>query len=321
MIHSVSVKAPARLHMGFLDLAGSFGRRFGGVGMAVEGPRVRLTVRRASSVHADGPQADRVQRYAEQLLSALRLDTGVHIEVHEAIPEHAGLGSGTQLSLAVGVAVARLLGREESARQVAALHERGQRSGIGLAAFEQGGFVLDGGRGPSNAPPPLLARLVFPEAWRVLLIMDQDMAGLHGAREKGAFGALPLWRAEASAHLCHELLLRTLPALAEADLHQFGRGIATLQRVVGDHFAPVQGGRFASARVAQVLQWLEERGVTGVGQSSWGPTGFGLMASESQAQDLMHEAQALWSSSPSLRFVVTAGRNAGAEVVAQEGEV
>lgn len=321
MNHSLSVKAPARLHMGFLDLGGSFGRRYGGVGMAVEVPRVRLTARRAPAIGADGPQSERAQRYAGKFLNALHLDAGVHIEVHEAIPEHAGLGSGTQLALAVGVAIARLLGRSETARDVAALHERGQRSGIGLAAFEQGGFVLDGGRGAGNAPPPLLARLDFPAAWRVLLIMDEAMTGLHGAREIGAFGTLPPWRAETSAQLCHELLLRTLPALAEADLHQFGLGIATLQKVVGDHFAPVQGGRFASVRVAQVLRWLEERGVSGVGQSSWGPTGFGLMASESQARELMRAAQSLWPPSTSLRFVLTGGRNAGAEVLVQEGEI
>ena len=32
--------------------------------------------------------------------------------------------------------------------------------------------MLDGGRGHTPGPPPILARLDWPEAWRVLLIFD-----------------------------------------------------------------------------------------------------------------------------------------------------
>ena len=34
---------------------------------------------------------------------------------------------------------------------------------------------------------------------------------------------------------------------------EFGPSITEVQRIVGDHFAPAQGGRFASSRVADVL--------------------------------------------------------------------
>jgi len=36
-----------------------------------------------------------------------------------------------------------------------------------------------------------------------------------------------------------------------------GRDSRTLQRVIGDYFSPAQGGRFASARVAEVIAWLK----------------------------------------------------------------
>jgi predicted sugar kinase len=35
---TVSVTVPARLHLGFLDLDGGLGRRFGSLGMALDGP-------------------------------------------------------------------------------------------------------------------------------------------------------------------------------------------------------------------------------------------------------------------------------------------
>jgi predicted sugar kinase len=74
--------------------------------------------------------------------------------------------------------------------------------------------------------------------------------------------------------------------LLEQDLDTFGRSIAELQRAVGDHFAPAQGGRFSSPHVAQALNWLEAQGIACVGQSSWGPTGFAIVASEDQARSL-----------------------------------
>jgi beta-ribofuranosylaminobenzene 5'-phosphate synthase len=311
---SVSVLAPARLHMGFVDLSGSLGRRFGSVGLTLEGIGVALTAQVARGVSASGPQAERAERCAQSLLSFLHLPGGVRIEIQQAIPEHVGLGSGTQLGLAVGLALARLNGLDLTPRTVAALHERGQRSGIGVAAFESGGFLLDGGRGTQEAPPPVVARAEFPERWRVLLIQDDAVQGLHGTREMQAFQALPPFPDTLAAHLCRLMLMQILPALLEQDLDSFGRGIAQVQREVGDYFAPAQGGRFASPSVGEALRWLEQEGIAGVGQSSWGPTGFGIVGSEQQAHTLERSARERWPDASGLRFTVLAARNRGGEV-------
>lgn len=311
---SVSVLAPARLHMGFVDLSGSLGRRFGSVGLTLEGIGVALTAQLARGISASGPQAERAERCAQALQSHLQLPSGVRIEIRQAIPEHVGLGSGTQLGLAVGLALVRLHGMDLAPRKVAALHERGQRSGIGVAAFESGGFLLDGGRGTQEAPPPLVARAEFPERWRVLLIQDDAVQGLHGVRETQAFQALPPFPDALAAHLCRLMLMQILPALLEQDLDSFGRGIAQVQREVGDYFAPAQGGRFASQSVGEALRWLEEQGIAGVGQSSWGPTGFGIVGSEQQARALERSARERWPDASGLRFTVLAARNRGGEV-------
>ena len=307
----ILVRAPARLHMGFLDLSGSLGRRFGSVGLTLEGMGVLLRARRTEHVSAAGPQAQRALQYAQVFVTRLGLDAGAHLVVEEALPEHVGLGSGTQLALAVGLALARLYGLELSVREIATVHERGQRSGIGIGAFETGGFLLDGGRGSGDAPPPTVARVEFPAAWRVLLIFDDQARGLHGAREVQAFRHLPAFPDTLAAHLCRLMLMQAIPALLEQDLEPFGRSIAELQRAVGDHFAPAQGGRFTSPRVAQALSWLEAQGICCVGQSSWGPTGFAIVASEEQARTL---AQAGREHHPGLRFMVLAARNRGGEV-------
>jgi beta-ribofuranosylaminobenzene 5'-phosphate synthase len=310
----VRVHAPARLHMGFLDLNGSLGRRFGSVGLALEGAKVRLSARAAQSIIVSGPQAERARQYAQMFLARMGQGEGVQIHIEEAIAQHAGLGSGTQLALAVGAAINALYGKAYSVRQIATLHERGQRSGIGVGAFESGGFMVDGGRGEGEAPPPVILRLEFPEAWRLLLVFDQEREGLHGEKEIEAFRALPPIAQAQCAHLCHVLMMQTAPALVERDIDGFGRGIAQLQSVIGDHFAPAQGGRYSSPKVSGVLKWLEGCGITGIGQSSWGPTGFAVLASEKEATDYLREARTRWPAASGLAFHVMGGRNRGASV-------
>ncbi len=310
----VTVEAPARLHLGFLDLNGDLGRRFGSLGVTLEEITTRVHARHAAELAIEGPGAARVHDVAQRLLSRLGLPTTVALRVETAIPEHVGLGSGTQLTLAVGVALAQLHGLALDAREVARLLQRGARSGIGIGAFESGGVLLDGGRGRRDEPPPLIARADFPEPWRILLIFDTCEPGIHGAQEVAAFRRLPPFPAADAAALCRLVLMRALPALWEQDLEAFGTAVGTLQRVIGDHFAPTQSGRFARPEIAAVLQWLEAQGIAGIGQSSWGPTGFAIFGSPGQAQRLLRAAQAQFAAHPRLGFQVVRARNHGARI-------
>jgi beta-ribofuranosylaminobenzene 5'-phosphate synthase len=318
-VECVQVNVPARLHVGFLDLHGGLGRRYGSLGISLDAPQTRIRLRRADALAVDGPSAARARAYLQVLIAHFALDERLHLEVEEAIPEHVGLGSGTQLSLATAVACCRLHGLVVDLRTLALLLDRGLRSSIGIASFEQGGVILDGGRGEAELPPPVLARLPFPEAWRVLLIFDQERHGLHGKAELDAFAALPTFPSQLSAHLCRLALLVTLPALAEQDLDRFGDGLAELQRAIGDYFATVQGGaRYTSPPVAAVLAWLESEGLRGIGQSSWGPTGFAILGSEDDAARVVHALEHRWPAASGLRFVVSRGRNHGGEIITDE---
>lgn len=312
---AVHVTAPARLHLGFLDLEGGLGRRFGSLGLTIEGFATRLRIERAAADEIAGAaEVERARRLLAVLGRSWRLPP-VRITIEATIPAHVGLGSGTQLGLALGVGLARLAGRPEGAREVARLLERGARSGIGIGAFEQGGFILDGGRTAAGEPPPVTARLPFPAGWRLLLIFDRAREGLHGAGEAGAFGALPPYTPALAGELCRRVVMQLLPGLATGDIAAVGAAVGEIQRRVGDYFAPAQGGRFTSPAVSEVLAWLEGLGIAGVGQSSWGPTGFAMLESEEAAERLRRAAQARFAGRfPSLRFVVTAARNRGAEL-------
>jgi beta-RFAP synthase len=304
---SVTVCCSARLHLGFFDLQGGLGRRFGSLGLSLDQPLTRLTVRRSETTKVTGPEQERVARYLTLMCDQLICDQAggrdreaLHghcaVQVHQAIPPHSGLGSGTQIALAVATALRRLHGRPDDHAGDAALLGRGARSGIGIGLFSQGGLVVDGGKGPLAEPPPLLMRAAVPEAWRVLLVLDRDRQGLSGAQERAAFAALGPMDAAVSGAICRLVLMQALPALAEHDFSAFGAAISAIQAHVGDYFAPCQGGRFTSPRVAAALALLAAAGASGIGQSSWGPTGFAFAASDHEAQrlaEVLHRSDAM----------------------------
>ena len=283
----VRVSTTARLHLGFLDLAGDLRRRFGSIGLAIDGFPTEIRMRRAAQFAARGAETARAAHVVRRLADALKRPLDVEVEIASAIPAHAGLGSGTQLALALAAAFRRLNGLAPDTAADTAILERGARSGVGVGLFESGGFVLDGGRGPATIVPPILSRLAFPRDWRVVLLLDRELAGVHGEIERTAFAALPPLASSAAAELCRRALMQVAPGVAEADFRAFGAGVSAIQRILGDHFAPAQGGgRFTSARVGNVLSRLEAAGAIGVGQSSWGPTGFAFAEDPDQAARL-----------------------------------
>ncbi len=283
---TVRVATSARLHLGFLDLNGNLGRRFGSIGLSLDAPVTRLSLEPSSEMRVLGPEAERAERYLSRMVDELRVPRGHRLTVEAAIPAHSGLGSGTQLALAVASAVRLLHGFAPDPRGDATRLGRGARSGVGIGLFERGGLVVDGGRGRRVEAPPLLTRLSVPSAWRVLLVMDPDRAGLAGGAERAAFASLPLLSETTTGRICRLVLMLALPALAESDLATFGFAVTELQRILGEHFAPAQGGRFTSPRVAAALARLAAAGAAGIGQSSWGPTGFAFAADQVDAERL-----------------------------------
>ncbi|MDH3637155.1 MAG: GHMP kinase [Gammaproteobacteria bacterium] len=310
---TVTVDAPARLHFGFTDLDGGLGRRFGSLGLTLDGLSTRLQVHEAGTFSASGRGAGQALRWAESMLERLGLNSAVHIDVVAAIPEHAGLGSGTQLALAVGTALNRVLDLGLDSPRLARLLGRGARSGIGIGAFDHGGFLVDGGKGSSDEPPPVTARFEFPPHWRVLLLFDRHAKGLHGRGETLAFSNLPACSDAQSGALCRLVMMKILPSLAEVDWVPFAQGVGELQDIVGDHFAAAQGGRYTSDAVAEVLAWCRTQGFEGIGQSSWGPTGFVVVDSETRAHALLREVERRFVGR-GLTWQVAGGRNRGAEI-------
>lgn len=325
----VRVAAPARLHLGFLDPDASLGRRWGSLGLCVEGfetvVELRLAEADQGSAAAGVPpgELDRARQHLDRLRhhwpATRRQALALHLA--QALPPHAGFGSGTQLALAVGRAYAALMdlpADETRTPQLAQALSRGLRSGIGIAAFDQGGLLLDGG--PSDAADhhriaPLLARLALPGDWRIVLALDPHQEGLSGSAERQALQTLPPFPQANAAAICHETLMRVLPGAATDEFRSFAAGLNRIQALLGDHFAPAQpDGAYTSPAVGRLMRWLGHHHPTAVGQSSWGPTGFAFFASAAAAQAACDAAREAGQLDDRLALHVVSARNEGARL-------
>ena len=298
---AVFVEASARLHFGVLDLRGARGRWFGGIGASTAYPSLRVSAARADTLSAQGEDAERAREFARLFLAHHHLRAGAEIHVHRTLPSHVGLGSGTQLALAVARALAELYGVDSDVRGLARAVGRGKRSAIGTWTFEDGGLVVEGGRrAESDECGPLIARVPIPSTWRCILAIPEGAPGISGAEEAEAFARLPRPPAIEVERVAHLVLMSLLPSLADADLAGFGRALTEVQDVTGRWFAPVQGGTFAPGASADLVRRLREWGAHGVGQSSWGPAVYGIVDGDELARRLADRVVEAMGSSASV---------------------
>jgi len=323
----VIVRTPSRIHVTLIDLHGGSGRVDGGIGITLDEPGVLLEAELApvlSVCGGDRAVQERVSGIVTDVLRKLGAGGSVAITIRSSYPPHVGLGSGTQLALAVARAIAELHGRHLPVKELAKIVGRGGTSGIGTAAFEYGGFIVDGGHRfgdegektdfrPSAAsrgvsPPPVIARHDFPADWRILLAIPNVPAGASGSREVDIFRdncPVPLGEVR---QLSHEVLMRMLPGIASRDLDLFGSSINEVQKL---GFKKVEIAH-QSPQVTGLPEILRNAGAAGAGLSSFGPAVYaigdtGMTAIEQAAQSFMNEHNGGTTR-------ITAARNSGAIV-------
>jgi beta-ribofuranosylaminobenzene 5'-phosphate synthase len=288
MPHHVTVTTGARLHFGPLSVgATASGRTFGGVGVMVDRPgfRVEFTQQQSNEIEA-GERRDRVRRCLDRCRNVVPIPA-CRIRVIDAPPAHAGFGAGTQLALAVAAGLFRIGGqRVPRAQRLAEIAGRGRRSAVGIHGFEQGGFLVDAGKSGAGAIGVLACRIELPPAWRFLLVTPADERGLSGEHERTAFERLPPMPAATTDRLCRLVLTALLPAAHAGDSRSFGAALTEYGRLVGEYFAPEQGGICAHPLAPAIIEQLRAAGADGLAQTSWGPTLCALIDSEDRAESI-----------------------------------
>jgi len=317
-----SVTAHARLHFGFCNLSLARERLYGSLGVALDRPSVTIT---ASPAEAVGCDRAPIREYAERAVDLLGVD-GAAVTVEGALPRHVGLGSGTQFALATLVAVARAHDRRVAVRARAPDLGRGGRSGVGVATFEDGGFVLDAGhptaRFTTDRPaigrwsvPPVVARHPIPDDWRFLIVVPDTPAGPSGDDEDRSMRSVVESAPPApSDRLAGVIARRVLPAITEGAAERFGAAVADVGRLNGTWYADEQGGVYRPPAGELVAALDDAPAVYGAGQSSWGPAVYGV--TDAERADAARDAgrTALDAAGVDGRVLIAAGRNRGAEI-------
>jgi beta-ribofuranosylaminobenzene 5'-phosphate synthase len=323
----VMVDAPSRIHLTLVDLHGGLGRVDGSVGLALEEPRLLLEASLSPQCQVTGGEPwthEVIRDVGRRMLEAIHARAPARFRIRESVPRHAGLGSGTQLALSAGRALAALHGREVPVRELARITGRGGTSGIGTAAFELGGFLVDGGHSfgpggekqdyrPSSAstgvsPAPVIARHPFPEDWKVVLAIPCTDPGASGGREREIFRThCPVDPGQVQA-VCREVLVRMLPGIAERDLDLFAASVNRIQEL---GFKRVEVN-LQDPAIRDLPAAMRAAGAACAGLSSFGPAVYAI--TDTGAREVEGAAIASMEGSGGGSTWITRARNQGARI-------
>ncbi len=286
MANRVVVETGARLHFALLDLTGDLGRIDGSIGVALTRPRLVLRACPGRSLKTN-MFPDLAHLALQRLNKHYGLHKGLEIEVLESYPHHVGLGLTTQMLLSTAAAYNALYGCNATVRELARIVGRGGTSGVGVAAFEHGGFIFDGGHtfGPGKQkqgflpsdrsaapPPPVLFRSPLPRDWIFDVFVPQSSAGLSGRPELEFFRKNCPIQGRDTCKIAHIVLSCILPAVAERDVETFVKGINLLTTLGFKRKEINRQSKFVKRLIRCFAQAVG--GSAAVGMSSFGPAIF-----------------------------------------------
>lgn len=316
----VEIETGSRLHFGLLCPTPDQRWYYGGLGMMIQDPGCRLSLStkavEGTDVGADHLDVDAsVRPRIAKFLADYRASGHIHlppviVKSHRDVALHSGLGTGTQLTLALA-AGCRVLSGQGISRDVSEMARqfgRSRRSAIGTMGFMSGGLLVDYGRWEDR-----VERIEFPEDWRLVLIRPRQSAGLSGDSEETFFGdRKPLTQATLS-ELVSQIEHQIVPAIESKNFAEFAAGLQAYGDLAGADFAAMQGGLFSSAVMRDVLRQLKSLTEFTAVQSSWGPTVCLPTESMFQAQNLVSQLNSIVDDSVA-EILVTSARNQGASI-------
>lgn len=320
----VDITTGSRLHFGLLCGPPDGNWHYGGLGLMLNQPvwriHVSLIVDSEKDVIDTSPAiAERAVRLLSEFRQLHPQLPPVHITTRNEVEPHAGLGSGTQLTLSLAAAFVLLSGerRPSSIATLASKLGRSQRSAVGTHGFDHGGFLVDHGRTENE-----IRRIVFPEDWRMVLLTPTTSQGMSGSTEEAFFSQreflAPAMLDEFDTLINHNIL----PAIKERNLPNFRTALAKYGEMAGRFFAAAQGGIFSNESIRHVTQELLQKGISGAVQSSWGPTVCIPAATAAEAIDIQRAVFEI-TSKDHMRVTIAEPRNTGASIrtVASEDHI
>ncbi len=326
----VKITTPSRLHFGLIDLNGTIGRIDGGLGVALNRPTSKIEVESSDEYKLEitssyGYSYAEIDQLTKNIIQSLKIKDEIHIKLNSKIPAHVGLGSKTQLSLALSKALSLLNKIEKTPYDLARLTSRGGTSRIGLTAFERGGFIVDGGHtfgdgkekesylpsSASTAPPaPITSWEPVPDDWYFVVTIPQIQQGASGPEEVDIFQQhCPISLNEVRI-ISHIILMKILPAIKQKQIAPFGSGLYELQKI---GFKKIEIA-LQDKIIPDLIEFFMENGAVGSGMSSFGPVTFALIKGALKAQKLEEKTKSFLKNKCKAEVFITNVNNEGAKI-------
>ena len=268
--------SPARIHLGFLELDQTLPRFFGSIGLTVSNFCFEVQISKSKNLSIITEHKN-LKKKTLEIFFKFKKKYNVNfckINIRKIIPSHVGLGSGTQFSLTIGYLISKLNNLNISIDEIALFLNRGNRSGIGVQSFKQGGFTIDIGKkkGTNNLPLKLM-NIKWPQDWKVILLFDLKGENIFGENEANKFKDVNKRYRSKFNYNYSTLFLKILPGIMEKDFESFAEGIQLIQNNMSEVFYK-NSKKFSSKNINHIFDYLRNKKIMGFGQSSWGPTGF-----------------------------------------------
>ena len=277
MSKSIILDTPARIHLGFLDLNHLAERNFGSIGLTISKFKNIFEIKEHDKFEIESKDKT-IKKKIEKIFkkfSKIKKLKNCKIIVSQNIPQHVGLGSGTQISLSVGYLISEFNNLNFSINEISQISERGLRSGIGIQSFKTGGFIVDSGKAKgSNSLPLTIFNKKWPKQWKIILVFDQKISGIFGKNEVQEFNKMKKEVLNIGNINCKTVLMKILPSIIEKDFANFSSGIQIIQDNMSKIFYRNKKNKFASKEIELIFNFLKKKKIFGFGQTSWGPTGF-----------------------------------------------
>ena len=312
-INKISVTAAAHLHTGNFDMTGDLGRLYGTVGFAVD-RQLEVEVAKGVDVRSEDEAA---YLFASRFVDAFDL-AGAEVNVKKTIPKFVGMGYHTTLALSIGTALAKLYNLKLTTEQIALTMQRGAITSLGVHAFKVGGFIVEGGFKVDQREkmiPPLIFHQEVPKDWIfVIAIANEPQEKIVKMREKEdiILRNLKLMPKETSDMLSRIVLVKIIPSIVENDLKSFGEGLTAFNSELGKFWNEYQCGRtYCHPVVEEAIKIMLKRSTCAC-QTSWGPTIYGIVDRQTQAELLTNELKKYLSKNGGGQVFYTKAANAGA---------
>lgn len=279
----------SRVHFGLFGGFTDRGRSYGGLGAMASEPGLKLRIAPADRMEFEGDQAERLREFTRKWLAATghRPPSPCRIVLEQSPDSHVGLGTGTQIGLAVSALLYRFyFGEVPAVETLARSTGRGQRSAVGTYGFQRGGFIVDSGKATGEELSRLDFHCDLPVNWRFVFIQTSHPGGLSGGAENRVFQQAKNRLVDHQQELVALTRETILPALLQEDFESFSEAIFRFGKTSGSYFAHVQGGPFNGPRITELVGQLRQSGIRGVGQTSWGPTVYALARSADEAEQI-----------------------------------